>query len=108
MKAQKTYSTSGVVLFLLSLVYLGAELVFNRQLLDVSSSVRSDPQQVEHIQYFGRAASGLGFTLLVQSVFQQFGFKILKKKQWAIFSAITLLCMMPFLLSLGQSFYEAV
>ncbi len=75
MKAQKTYSTSGIILFLLSMVYLCAELVFNRQLLDVSSSVRSDPDQVEHIQYFGRAASGLGFTLLVQGIFQQFGFQ---------------------------------
>src|ERR1700722_5468494 len=101
MKAQKSYSTPGIILFLLSLVYLGAELVFNRQLLDISSSVRSDPDQVEHIQYFGRAASGLGFSLLVQGVFQQFGFRIVRKKQWAIFSAITLVCMLPFLLSLG-------
>lgn len=108
MKTQKSYSISGIILFLLSLVYLGAELVFNRQLLDVSSSVRSDPEQVDHIQYFGRASCGLGFTLLVQGIFQQFGFRIVKKKHWAVFSAITLLCMMPFLLTLGQTFYEAV
>jgi len=108
MKAQKTYSTSGVILFLLSLVYLGAELVFNRQLLDVSSSVRSDPDQVEHIQYFGRAASGLGFTLLVQGIFQQFRFRIASRKQWTIFSIITLICFLPFLLALGQTFLEMV
>jgi len=103
MKLLKTYSTSGIILFLLSLVYLGAEFVFNRQLLDISSSVRSDPDQVEHIQYFGRMASGLGFTLLVLGVFQQFGFKIIKRKQWLIFSLIALLCLTPFILTFAQT-----
>jgi len=108
MKPQKAYSTSGIILFLLSLIYLGAELVFNRQLLDVSSSVRSDPDQVEHIQYFGRAASGLGFTLLVLGIFQPSGFRIIKRKHWTIFAIIALICMMPFALTLAQTVYERV
>ena len=103
---KKTYSTSGIILFLLSLVYLGAELVFNRQLLDVSSSVQSDPDEVERIQYFGRAASGLGFTLLVQGIFQQFGFRIIKRKQWTFLVVTALICMAPFVLTLGQTVYE--
>ena len=105
---KKAYSTSGIILFLLSLVYLGAELVFNRQLLDVSSSVQSDPDQVEQIQYFGRAASGLGFTLLVQGIFQQFGFRIIKRKHWTALVAVALICMAPFVLTLGQTVYEKV
>ena len=106
-KAQKTYSTSGIILFLLSLLYLGMELVFNRQLLDVSSSVRSDPEQVERIQYFGRMASGLGFTLLVLGIFQQFGFRISNRRQWAVFSVITFICLMPFVMTFGQILLEA-
>lgn len=102
MKVRKTYSTAGIILFLLSLMYLGAELVFNRQLLDVSSSVRSDPEQVEHLQYFGRMASGFGFTLLVLGIFQPFGFRISGRKQWVIFSAITFICLLPFIMTFGQ------
>jgi hypothetical protein len=106
MKPPKAYSRSGIILFALSMVYLGAELVFNRQLLDVSSSVQSDPDQVEHIQYFGRAASGLGFTLLVQGVFQQFGFRLYKRKHWTILAIVVLICMLPFIMTEGQTFYE--
>jgi len=108
MKSHKGYSRSGIILFALSMVYLGAELVFNRQLLDVSSSVQSDPDQVEHIQYFGRAASGLGFTLLVQGVFQQFGFRLYKRKHWTFLAIIALICMLPFITTLGQTFYEKI
>lgn len=106
MKSLKGYSTSGIILFALSMIYLGAELVFNRQLLDVSSNVQSDPDQVEHIQYFGRAASGLGFTLLVQGIFQQFGFRLVKRKHWRAFAAVALICLLPFLTVLAQSVYE--
>ena len=108
MKTQKSYSISGIILFLLSFLYLCVELVFNRRLLDISSSVRSDPQQVDHLQYFGRAASGLGFTLLVLGIFQQFGFKITGWKQWTIFSVIALMCLMPFIMTFGQTFLETL
>ena len=90
---------------MLSLLYLGAELIFNRQLLDISSSVRSDPLQVEHIQFFGRMASGLGFTLLTMGIFQQFGFRIVSRKQWFIFSLVAFLCLMPFVLTFGQAIF---
>lgn len=90
------YSLSGIVLFLLSLGYLGAELVFNGQLLDISSSVRSDPAQVEHVQYFGRIVSGIGFTLMVLGFFQRFNFKLLTKEAVISFIALVLLCLMPF------------
>ncbi|MBI3441906.1 MAG: hypothetical protein HY052_08960 [Proteobacteria bacterium] len=98
----KTYPISGLVLLLLSLGYLSAELFFNVMLLDISSSVRSSPDQVEHVQYFGRTVSGLGFTLLVLSLFQRFGFKISGQKQWLAFAAIALLCILPFLMTFGH------
>jgi hypothetical protein len=106
MKAQKTYSLSGTILFFLSLIYLGAELVFNRQLLDISSSVSSDPAQVEHIQYFGRVTSGFGFTLLVLGIFQRCGFRINNRKQWAVFGVTAFICLLPFITTFGQALFE--
>ena len=102
MKERRTYPISGMILFLLSMIYLGTELFFNVMLLDISSSVRSDPQQVEQLQYFGRMASGLGFTLLVLGLFQRFGFRIAGRKQWLVFAAVAFICILPFLMTFGQ------
>src|SRR3954471_23733737 len=102
-KAKKISPPSpALVLFLMSMACLGIELVFNKQLLDVSSSVRSDPGQVEHLQLFGRIASGLGFTLLVLGIFQQFGFRIKSVMQWTVFTLISLLCLLPFAATVAQ------
>jgi len=96
------FKLSSLILFLLSLLYLGVELFFNVMLLDVSSSVRSDPGQVEQVQYFGRIASGFGFTLLVLGIFQRFGFRISGRRGWLVFSAVAFVCLLPFVLTFAQ------
>ncbi len=95
----------GIALAALSLVYLGAELVFNVLLLDVTATAHADADTIEHVQLFGRGASGFGFTLLVLGLFQPTGFRIEGKRGWRLFAALAFVCVLPLLLSFGQIFF---
>jgi hypothetical protein len=94
--SKKILTPFGIVLLLLSLVYIGAEGIFNMRLLDVAGTVRSDPEALKNLQYFGRSVSAYGFTLLVLGVFEVHGFKLATRRQWALALALAFVCMGPF------------
>ncbi|MBI1216024.1 MAG: hypothetical protein GC185_09430 [Alphaproteobacteria bacterium] len=98
MKLRKNIlSPFGILLLIFSLAYIGAEAVFNMRLLDVAGTVRSDPDALKNLQYFGRSVSAFGFTLLVLGVFEIGGFELATRRQWATAMALALLCLGPFI-----------
>lgn len=54
-----------ITLFVLSLVYLVPEMVFNAKLVEVAGGANVDDQTLHLIELFGRSISGLGVTLLI-------------------------------------------
>jgi len=90
-----------MMLFILSLIYLIAEIEFNMSLLDVAGSVRSDPAEIESLQVFGRSVSGCGCFLLVLGFFARTGFHVTGKLR-TIFMGVAALSFLPMLLILLQ------
>lgn len=84
-------------LFILSLGYLGAETLFNMNLLDIAGSVKSDARDIDNIQYFGRAVSAFGCYLLVVGLFLKTEFQIVARREKRLFGAMAVLAMMPLL-----------
>ena len=90
-----------IMLFILSLVYLVAEIEFNMSLLDVAGSVRSDPAEIESLQVFGRSVSGCGCFLLVLGFFARTGFHVTGRLR-TVFMGVAVLSFLPMLLILLQ------
>lgn len=100
------FTPLGLFFFLLSVVYIVAEAVFNMQLLEVAGSVKSDPDTLDKLQYFGRTVSAYGFTLLVLGLFQSSGFHLKRRKDWFLFAAIATVCIIPFIMVFRHSVPE--
>ncbi len=54
-----------ITLFVLSLIYLVPEIVFNAKLVEVAGGASVDDQTLHLVELFGRSISGLGVTLLI-------------------------------------------
>ena len=72
------------VLFILSLLYLYAELVFNLLMLDAAGTSMTTPKEIDDIQFFGRMTSAFGFTLLVLGLFAKNGFVLKTPTDWRV------------------------
>lgn len=91
------------MIFALSVIYISAEAIFNMKLLEVAGSVRSDPEAIDHLQYFGRSVSAYGFTLLTLGIFQGMGFRLTTRRHWGIFFGLSFICLLPFISVFSQS-----
>jgi len=91
-----------VVLFLLSLLYLYAELVFNLLMLDAAGTSMTTPREIEDIQFFGRMTSAFGFTLLVLGLFAKNGFVLKTPTDWRVAWATVILCSFPLFMTYGD------
>ncbi|MDF3023875.1 MAG: hypothetical protein K0R10_1236 [Alphaproteobacteria bacterium] len=100
------FTPLGLFFFVLSLVYIVAEAVFNMQLLEVAGSVKSDPDTLDKLQYFGRTVSAFGFTLLVLGLFQSSGFYLRTKRDWWKFLGVATVCIIPFIMVFRHSVPE--
>lgn len=90
------------VLFVLSLLYLYAELVFNLLMLDAAGTSMTTPKEIDDIQFFGRMTSAFGFTLLVLGMFAKNGFVLKTPTDWRVAWATVLLCSFPLFLTYGD------
>lgn len=90
------------VLFILSLLYLYAELVFNLLMLDAAGTSMTTPKEIDDIQFFGRMTSAFGFTLLVLGLFAKNGFVLKTPTDWRVAWATVLLCSFPLFLTYGD------
>lgn len=100
------FTPLGLFFFVLSVVYIVAEAVFNMQLLEVAGSVKSDPAALDKLQYFGRTVSAYGFTLLVLGLFQSSGFRLKRGKDWGLFAGVATICIIPFIMVFRHSVPE--
>ena len=100
---KKFFTPFGLIIFTLSVIYIAAEAVFNMKLLEVAGSVRSNPADINQLQYFGRSVSAYGFTLLVIGIFEGTGFRLTTKKHWWLFMAISFACLLPFISIFSQT-----
>lgn len=105
-KPRKFFTPLGLALFILSLFYIVAEAVFNMQLLEVAGSVKSKPDEIDRLQYFGRSISAYGFTLLVLGLFSSTGFRLQTRKHWMQFIGVSLACLTPFALIFSRTVPE--
>lgn len=96
MKKPDFSSIAAAVLFVLSLVYLGAETIVNMSLLDIAGSVRSKAEDIDRIQRFGRAVSAFGCYLLVVGLFVRDKFSLAPRRQRLIFILTGFLSFIPF------------
>lgn len=97
-KKERLLTPVGMVLFVLSIGYIGAEALFNMKLLDVAGMVKANPEDIRNLQHFGRAVSGYGFSLLTLGVFAATGFQLKRKRDWAKFAVLAVISFIPFLL----------
>lgn len=102
-KGSRLFSPIGLLLFALSLAYIGAEALFNIRLVDVAGSVKSNPDDIRSLQHFGRAVSGYGFSLLVIGAFAPSDFRLKTRRHWAMFGALALFSFLPFLMKLQET-----
>lgn len=100
------FTPLGLFFFVLSVVYIVAEAVFNMQLLEVAGSVKSDPDALDKLQYFGRTVSAYGFTLLVLGLFQSSGFRLKRRRDWGLFLGVATVCLIPFIMVFRHSVPE--
>lgn len=101
--SRKFFTPFGFVLFLLTLGYLVAEAIFNMQLLEVAGVVKSNPDEIDRLQYFGRTVSAFGFTLLILGLFENGGFRLLRARDWLLFLLVAGACIVPFALVFRQT-----
>lgn len=57
-----------IIFLLLSTVYLIPEIIFNSQIVSLMGLGTPEKSQLEHLEVFGRAVSGIGVTLLVADI----------------------------------------
>ena len=69
MKPAKQSARFILLMLLASLVYLGFEIHFNAQLLEVSSSFNAAKDKVNDVETFGRIMSGIGLSLILIGIF---------------------------------------
>ena len=100
------FTPLGLFFFVLSVVYIVSEAVFNMQLLEVAGSVKSDPDALDRLQYFGRTVSAFGFTLLVLGLFQSSHFYLRTKRDWWKFLGVATVCIIPFIMVFRHSVPE--
>ena len=105
-KSRQFFTPFGLALFVLSLVYIVAEAVFNMQLLEVAGTVKSNPDDIHRLQYVGRSISAYGFTLLTLGLFEGTGFRLLKRRHWGLFLGVALVCLTPFVLIFKRTIPE--
>jgi len=101
-KLENLSVTPRFVLFMLSLLYLYAELVFNVLMLDAAGTSMTTPREIEDIQYFGRMISAFGFTLLVLGMFVKNGFVLQTPTDWKLAWGTVLLCSFPLFMTYGE------
>lgn len=103
MKKFDFISIASVTLFVLSLIYLAAETLFNMSLLDIAGSVKSSPKDIDGIQYFGRTVSAFGCYLLVMGLFLRAKFVLTGQRETRILAVIAFISLLPLLvLMLGH------
>ena len=95
--SKKFFTPFGLILFTLSVIYIAAEAVFNMKLLEVAGSVKSNPAEINDLQYFGRTVSAYGFSLLILGLFETTGFRLRTRKDWALFFGVAVVCILPFI-----------
>ena len=105
---KKLFTPFGLLLFGLSLGYIGAEALFNMKLVDVAGSVKSDPSAIDHLQHFGRAISGYGFSLLTLGAFASSGFVMRGQRYWIRFGILATLSLVPFLMEFEATIFGFV
>ena len=101
--SRQFFTPFGFILFMLTVGYLVAEAVFNMQLLEVAGVVKSNPDEIDRLQYFGRTVSAFGFTLLILGLFESGGFRLLRPRDWLMFLAVAGFCIVPFALVFRQT-----
>ena len=104
LKARSIFTPFGIVLFILSLGYIGAEAIFNMQLLDVAGTVKSNPDEIQRLQHFGRSVSAYGFSLLTLGAFAGSGFRLQAGRYWFLFGILTAISFIPLILRTQQAF----
>ncbi|MEZ0225358.1 MAG: hypothetical protein ACAH83_12455 [Alphaproteobacteria bacterium] len=92
-------------MLVLSLGYIGAEALFNMQLVDIAGSVKSNPDEIRDLQHFGRAVSGYGFSLLTLGAFAGAGFRLKGRRQWVMFGALSTVALLPFLFKFQDTIF---
>lgn len=102
-KKAKLLTPTGITFLSLSAIYIVAEAVFNIRLLDVAGSVKSDPSAIHSLQYFGRAISGYGFSLLMLGIFADRGFRVDTRWRWVAFWLLATFCIMPLVVTAQQT-----
>jgi hypothetical protein len=95
-------------LFVLSLLYLYAELVFNLLMLDAAGTSMTTPREIDDIQFFGRMTSAFGFTLLVLGLFAKNGFVLKTPTDWRVAWATVFLCSFPLFLTYGDIIFGTI
>ena len=81
-----------------SVLYLGAEILFNVSLLEVVSRADLAPETARKVEEFGRRASSTGFSLFVVGLFAARGF-VVRDYSWWMFAIVVAVCTYPFLLT---------
>lgn len=88
-----------IALLVCSLFYIVAEFVFNARLLDTASDILATPDDLRDVEYFGRAVSGIGLSLLVAGFFARDGFRMSRTVDQILFGVLAVVCPLVFLLS---------
>lgn len=85
-------------LAVVSVLYVGAEILFNISLLEVVSRSDPAPGTVHDVEEFGRRASSTGFSLFVAGLFIGTGFIVQGHGRW-VFAVVLAVCISPFVLT---------
>lgn len=88
-----------IILLACSLFYLVAEFIFNARLLDTASDILATSDDLRDVEYFGRAVSGIGLSLLVAGFFARDGFRLSRKTDLVLLGVLVVVCPLVFLLS---------
>ena len=88
-----------IILLVCSLFYIVAEFVFNARLLDTASNILATSDDLRDVEYFGRAVSGVGLSLLVAGFFARDNFRMSRPIDQALFGLLAIVCPLVFLLS---------
>src|SRR5688572_12601586 len=107
-KRAKLLTPFGLALLAFSLIYIGAEALFNMRLVDIAGSVKSNPDEIRDLQHFGRAVSGYGFALLTLGAFAGSGFRFKERKYWVLFVALTAVSLIPFLFKFSEALFGVI
>src|SRR5690606_17264974 len=88
-----------IALLVCSLLYVVAEFIFNARLLDTASDMLATADDLKDVEYFGRAVSGVGLSLLVAGFFARDGFRLSRLADQILFGVLAIVCPLVFLLA---------